>query len=377
MRVLFDYQCFQKQKYGGVSNSYVQLIMQLRKFGVETCIGMKDTRNFHLIQSGLIPEQSTFRRIMLKLLLCSGDVLNSARLKEEYDQIKNNRRVCINLLEQQNYDVFEPTFFDPYFMPYLKGKPFVSTVHDMTLERLPGMRIDEVQKKHKKIICAAAAMLHCPSENTKNDIKELYGIESKRIEVISHGAPERVPFNTKQVIDYPYILYVGDRRFYKNFVPFVQECAHLFEMYPELHLICTGAPFTKDELNLLARLRIYKRVQHRCVTDQGMANLYHNAVAFIYPSLYEGFGLPILEAFTYNCPVLLTPYSCFPEIAGDAALYFEMKDGKSNFIDVFRTLYTMAKEDRRRLIIKGNKRLNLFSWEKSAKKLINIYKQLI
>lgn len=376
MKVLFDYQCFQMQKFGGVSNSYSQLILHLRKAGVETRIGMKDTRNIHLIRAGLIPAQSTFKRIVSGLISHGGEVLEGLRQKGIVDQKKYNRKYSIDLLEQQDFDIFEPTFFDPYFIPYLKGKPFVATVHDMTIERLSEMRIDDVQAERKKVVCSAADMLHCPSESTKKDIIELYGMDPKKIEVVYHGAPKKVKFNKTPIMQFPYLLYVGNRKLYKNFMPFVQECAKLFEIYPELNLVCTGTPFTKDEIDIFVSLHIYHKVHHWRVSDQGMANLYHNAVAFIYPSLYEGFGLPILEAFTYNCPVLLTPYSCFPEIAGDAALYFDMKKGKSNFIEVFRTLYTSAEEDRKRLIAKGNKRLELFSWDKSAEKLINIYKRL-
>ncbi|MCR5036389.1 MAG: glycosyltransferase family 4 protein [Bacteroidales bacterium] len=376
MRVLFDYQCFQMQKFGGVSNSYVQLIMQLYKLGVDVCIGMKDTRNFHLIRVGLVSKQSNFKRIASGLMSRVGKSMDNIPWKVALDSSKYNRQFSVDLLEKQDFDVFEPTFFDPYFIPYLKGKPFVITIHDMIMERFPGMHIDDLQQERKKLICSKATMLHCPSENTKKDIMELYGLDPNMIEVIYHGAPERIQFETKPIVDVPYILYVGDRRLYKNFVPFVKECAKLFEIYPELHLVCTGAPFSNTECKLLTSLHIEKKVHHQRVSDKKMANLYYNAVAFVYPSLYEGFGLPILEAFTYNCPVLLTPYSCFPEIAGDAALYFEMKDSKSDFVDVFRQLYTMAEEDRSRLLAKGNERLKRFSWEQSAKKLVDIYERL-
>ena len=377
MRVLFDYQCFQMQKFGGVSNSYVQLIMQLQKMGLDTCIGMRDTTNHHLIQAGLVPQQSTLKRMASGILYRGGEMLNGLRQKFELDSKVYNHQCSLSQLEKQNFDVFEPTFFDPYFIPYLKCKPFVTTVHDMTLERLPDLSIDERQKAQKKVICAAASMLHCPSENTKKDIVDIYGIEPERVEVIYHGAPEKLRYDSKPLIDYPYLLYVGDRRSYKNFVPFVHEFAKLVELYPEIHLICTGNAFSKEEQKLLVQLQITDRVHQRRESDKGMANLYYNAVAFVYPSLYEGFGLPILEAYTYECPVILTPYSCFPEIAEDAAMYFEMKNGRSDFIDVFRKLYTMSREDRANLVAKGKERLAFFSWEQSAKKLINVYERLM
>lgn len=377
MKVLFDYQCFQMQKFGGVSNSYVQLIMQLCKMGVDVQIGLQDTQNIHLLRIGLVSKQSSARRIFNGLLSQGGRGFDSLRKVLNVDPKVYNRDYSIKILQEQQFDIFEPTFFNPYFIPYIKNKPFVTTVHDMTMERYPKWHIDETQKNWKKIICAEAAMLHCPSENTKQDIVEIYGIEPERIEVIHHGAPEKVDSGKARIIENPYLLYVGDRRTYKNFIPFIRECAKVFETYPELHLICTGSSFTIDERKVFDELHITERVHHMRVSDTGMANLYYYAVAFVYPSLYEGFGLPILEAYTYGCPVLLTPYSCFPEIAGDAAMYFEMKDGKSDFYDVFKSLYTMSSEDRNRLISKEEDRLEQFSWEDSAKRLVNIYERLL
>ena len=377
MKVLFDYQCFQMQRFGGVSNSYVQLIMQLCKMGIDVQIGLKDTKNFHLLQTGLKTNQPIIKRLINGLLSRGGSAFDGIRQKMGFDQKEYNRAFSIQLLREQQFDVFEPTFFDPYFIPYLQGKPFVTTIHDMTMERLPEMEIDDVQKAQKKIISAAATMLHCPSENTKQDIVEIYGIEPERVEVIYHGAPEKVEFDKKRVIDVPYLLYVGDRRAYKNFIPFVRECAKVFETYPELQLVCTGSPFTDEEKRVFSELHILERVHQMWVSDAGMANLYYNAVAFVYPSLYEGFGLPILEAYTYGCPVLLTPYSCFPEIAGDAAMYFEMKDGQSDFYDVFKSLFTMSTEDRELLEIKGKERLRRYSWEQSAKQLLNLYEKIL
>lgn len=377
MKVLFDYQCFQMQRFGGVSNSYVQLIMQLSKMGVDVQMGLRDTKNMHLLRTGLVSSQSSVRRLVNGILARGGNAFDGLRQVLNVDQKSYNRDYSIQKLQEQQFDIFEPTFFNPYFIPYLKRKPFVTTVHDMTMERMPEIKIDEVQKAQKKVISSVATMLHCPSENTKQDIVEIYGIDPERVVVIYHGAPEKVDFDKARIIENPYLLYVGDRRTYKNFVPFIRECAKVYEIFPELHLLCTGSPFTNDEQNLLSELHITERVHQIRVSDAGMANLYYNAVAFVYPSLYEGFGLPILEAYTYGCPVLLTPYSCFPEIAGDAAMYFEMKDGKSDFYDVVRSLYTMTTDDREQLVTKGTERLKRYSWKQSARQLLKMYERII
>ena len=115
-----------------------------------------------------------------------------------------------------------------------------------------------------------------------------------------------------------------------------------------------------------------------CFASQDtFGNLYQNAIAFVFPSEYEGFGLPILEAFAYGCPVMLNDASCFPEVGGDAALYFSLKVGFSDFYDKFQYLYSMSSDDRAGLIEKGEKRASQFSWDAAARTLESVYKSII
>ena len=112
-------------------------------------------------------------------------------------------------------------------------------------------------------------------------------------------------------------------------------------------------------------------------TDKELYSLYHHAFCFVYPSEYEGFGIPILEAYRAGCPVLLNNASCFPEIAGDAAIYFDMNNVESNLSERLSYFYSMNDEEKSSLICKQNHRLNKYSWEESAKKLNKIYHSLL
>nr|WP_255204232.1 glycosyltransferase [Bacteroides caecimuris] len=94
---------------------------------------------------------------------------------------------------------------------------------------------------------------------------------------------------------------------------------------------------------------------------------------FVYPSLYEGFGMPILEAFAYGCPVLLNNKSCFPEIAGDAAVYFLLDDQGSDLVEKMKMAFSWSNEERESIIQLGYERLNLYSWKKSAEQLKDLY----
>lgn len=137
-------------------------------------------------------------------------------------------------------------------------------------------------------------------------------------------------------------------------------------------------PFTAEELNFFDAYGMRDRFIHVFVrTKQELSDLYHDAVTFVYPSEYEGFGIPILEAYRAGCPVMLNNASCFPEIAGDAAVYFRMDRQYSDFEEQFENLYHMTGDERRALLEKQNDRLKLFSWTKSAKELADVYSGIV
>ncbi len=126
---------------------------------------------------------------------------------------------------------------------------------------------------------------------------------------------------------------------------------------------------------MLEELHILNKVHHVKINDMILKNLYANALAFIFPSHYEGFGLPILEAFSCNCPTILSNSSSFPEIGGDAVSYFEPNNPES-LISAVETVFCdkMLRED---LIKKGSERVKLFSWEKTARSTKKVYYKVL
>lgn len=387
MRVLFDFQAFEMQKIGGVSRSYVELITQLQEEGCDCMVGIKESDNVYLREKGLVKRirPSHYRHNLLfesKKLFKGQRTLVRKTLKlwgETSDYLKTNEKYCVDLLNRQQFDVFEPTFFDSYFLPYLKDKPFVLTVHDMIPELYPRyFSKDDYQIVQKKVLCPLAAHIHVPSENTKRDLVNILDVNPEKITVVPHGRPEYTNKNslTQPLFDFPYILYVGDRYGYKNYSSFLRECSRITMRFPEIRIVCTGKEFSVDEKREITDLNIGENVIHRFVDEESLRNLYNYAVAFIYPSSYEGFGIPILEAFANDCPVMLNSASCFPEIAGDAAIYFDInRDG--DLYENFVKLYQSGNEERTRMIELGRLRVKDYSWEKSAKMMFNIYKSLI
>jgi glycosyltransferase involved in cell wall biosynthesis len=293
---------------------------------------------------------------------------------------KENRKFCINLLKQGNFDVFHPTFFDPYFLPYLQNRPFVLTIHDLICLRIMP-HVDNLQcKENLYYLANKAAHIVAVSQHTKQDIIELLNIPSECISVIYHGAPDVDIAMVRQqprLINTPYLLYVGARNVaYKNFIPFIKQTAGFLHTHPKIHVVCTGLPFTQDEYHLFVSLGIEKQMIHVFASSQELYNLYNNAEVFIFPSSYEGFGIPILEAFACECPVLLNHASCLPEIASNAALYFHMPQ-EIDYQFVLNQFWEHRTENRQDLIRKGREQLQRYSWATSALQLSTIYKRII
>lgn len=171
-----------------------------------------------------------------------------------------------------------------------------------------------------------------------------------------------------------YILYVGNRNGYKNFIRFIEACAPILKSQKKLYLFCTGNEFSKDEFNLLSKHNIARQVIHKKVSESQLQSLYNNALFFIFPSLKEGFGLPILEAWGNNCPVALSNTDLFREIAGDAAVYFDPLDS----MDIQNCIVNLLSgvDLRKSLVEKGKERVKQFSWEQSTREYERIYRDI-
>jgi glycosyltransferase involved in cell wall biosynthesis len=134
-------------------------------------------------------------------------------------------------------------------------------------------------------------------------------------------------------------------------------------------------PFTREEKKLLKNLDIINKVYHVKINGTILKNLYKNARAFIFPSLYEGFGLPVLEAYSCGCPAIISNSSSLPEIGGDGAIYFDPSDKQSIISAVETVLFN--EKNREELIRKGYSRLKFFSWEKTADSTKKVYNHLL
>lgn len=386
MKVLYDYQAFDMQTHGGVSRCFAEVYLH-KPADVEMEFGVLETDNVYLQNLGFRAKGVLWNHFVSKRNFPMKKILYKAYYNCKYGhQEKWDRGPHMNwlytdsLLRKGDFDVFHPTFFDSYFLDVLGDKPFVLTIHDMIPELYPKYypKTNE-QIIAKKLLVPKAAHIVAVSEQTKKDVIHILGVPEDKISVVYHGA-DPAPYypSVGTLFDFEYILYVGERHMYKNFMGFCRDVMPILRRHHDLKVVCTGKPFSSEELFFFDAFGMKDRFIHMFMeTTQDMMDLYHNAVAFVYPSSYEGFGIPILEAYKADCPIMLNHASCFPEIAGDAAVYFTMKKDSSDFEEKFETLYHLNSNEREALLDKQRERLKRYSWEKSAKELVNIYKRLI
>lgn len=382
MKVLYDSQAFDMQTHGGVSRCFAELYAHRPAF-VDASISIKETNNVYLKDLGF-PEAGE----VYKHFLCAKDTkLKHFLFKLTYNlkygdfsrwdkQPLINRNEAKPVIKNGDYDIFHPTFYDDYFLRLIGKKPFVITVHDMISEIFS---MDHSQAKQKLAVIPKAAHIIAVSEQTKKDLVRIMNVPEEKVSVVYHGADEEpyIPSSTASFAE-EYILYVGSRYVYKNFTAFCKSCVGILKRHPQLKIVCTGVPFSPEEIQLFESLGIKDRMVHRFVqTRQELFDLYHYAITFVYPSKYEGFGIPILEAYKADCPVMLNRASCFPEIAGDAAVFFDLNSEKSDFEEQFETLYRLTGDERGELIQRQRERMKLYSWSKSATQLADVYKEVL
>lgn len=381
MNVLYDYQAFSMQRYGGVSKCFCELIKSLSR-EIHSQILIEYSNNAHLWDTHLCDNLS--RGFDYYSFLPDYSFKGKKRLYSYLNQLniisdidKKNLHFAIKNFNNCSFDVFHPTYYNPYFLDYIGEKPFVLTIHDMMPELFPQYyRSDDSQIVWKKCLASKANHIIAVSDNTKRDIVKLLNVEPNKISVVYHGGPEICLDNLPSLSYRPYFLFVGMRTGYKNFELLLRVFKNFHKSQRDYLLICVGMPFEKNEKDLINTLELSDSVLCVKANDKELSAYYAHAVAFIYPSLYEGFGMPILEAFAYGCPVILNNASCFPEIAGDSAIYFDGLNGSSLY-DAMTDICNMSERERCSLVKSGYERLNMFSWAESAQRLTSIYKSLI
>jgi len=298
-----------------------------------------------------------------------------------------------------------PHFNVPWFLPC----PLVVTIHDLILTKFPTQRASTLNPwlyrlkdfAYRQIIASAlkkAKKIIAVSQFTKNDIVEQFKINPTKIIVTYEGVANLAKGNDslfvkkidagvalkKYRIPDNFLLYIGNAYPHKNLEGWLNAFKELHRDYPDLGLVLVGKPdyFYNRVKARAEELDLYQADSQSSVVifpgyvpDQELELLYQKARAYIFPSFYEGFGLPPLEAMAKGCPVVSSDRSSLPEILGDAALYFN-PDSISSMVEQVKKV--LVDDDlRTELINKGRQQVKLYSWWDLAYQTVNLYQVIL
>lgn len=357
IRVLYDYQILLLQRYGGISRYFYELYTKmLKKLEVEPSIKCFFNKSIYF-----------------------ENVFNN-KYNSKYDSLRGkfliNKVNTLLRMKVRHYDIVHPTYYDPYIIGKSNAK-LVITVYDMIHEKMPEMfsYTDDTAKNKKQMIYAADHIIAI-SESTKRDILELYpDIPSDKISVIYIGSNfELTEKNIDVKFPEKYVLFVGNRDKYKNYERFYKAIEPILNEDSSLNLVVLGGgAFTENEINM--QQNNAQQIIQMNVSDDILAYAYSHAECFVFPSLYEGFGIPTLEAFACNCPVILSNTSSMPEVGGDAVIYINPYD----INDIREKIHTILtdKNLKAELIKKGQRQLKKFEWDSIVDQTIACYKKIL
>jgi glycosyltransferase involved in cell wall biosynthesis len=288
--------------------------------------------------------------------------------------------------------LFCPKLFVPWFIP--RRIKTVVVVHDLLYFRVNKDPIQEYlaadvlyTRLFLKGSLRRADAVVCVSENTRQDVLKLFDLDPARVHAVYHGvklpsedevsdtAQDRM--RNRYGVDGPFIFYCGSLSPRKNIVRALEAFAAITSDVPHAFVV-TGGKSWKDRsvFEAVTRLGLEERfVRLGHVATEDMPALFSAAGLFVYPSLYEGFGMPILEAMACGCPVLASNTSSIPEVAGDAAVLVDPTDTEAMSAQMLRILTDRQFADSLRS--QGRKRAAMFTWQDSARRLMDLFESCV
>lgn len=364
LRILYDHQVFSLQDAGGASRYHFELIRNL---------------------------QSLDEIAMEVLLGLNGSVMPFSSLQQARTRVFGYRttmkpgftRYAINELLSAvtaplrgRMDIYHPTLYRA--LPWVRRRGVVATHHDCTHERFPHLfpNAASIVATKRRLFAQADAII-CVSESSRSDLLRFYDVAQNKTHVVHHGFTPFGPGLGQGEVETstPYLLYVGSRASYKNF-GLLLEAFSRSDLSGSYRLLAVGGgAFTAQEQEQIASLQLTGSIALVPKADDAtLARAYRDAALFVYPSIYEGFGFPPLEAMSMGCPVLVNRTSSLPEICGDAAFYFDSSDPD----DLRQCLRTIV-DDKQGIASKrklGEQQVKRYDWSRCAHGTLAIYRQV-
>ena len=362
MRVLFDSEIFEQQIRGGISRYIIELLLAMQRLPAVSA---------HLLAPLHISEMLSESE-----LEPLGFSWRATRIPRRLRQTVN-RCIDIPVLNSCPHDVVHATYYDRWVRP-LAASRLVVTVHDMIHELHPkSFRVDDGTAKRKRKAVLAADHVICVSASTQRDLCALLPVALEKTSVVHHGVTVldqmvEEPFFAGR----PYLLFVGHRGGYKNFLGLLRAFSTSARLQQDFQIIAFGGgAFSEGEREAISTLvGNAAMVRHVGGDDLLLHRLYLGAHCLVYPSLYEGFGMPVLEAMALSCPVVLCRSSSLPEVAGSAGEYFDAERVDGMCAAIERVVYSV--DHRQNLIRLGQERSRTFTWNRAAESTLAVYRGL-
>lgn len=385
MRIGIDARFFRKST-GGIGRYTRALIRELAKI---------DKVNEYIVY--ITPEDEKEYDELTQNLLVSpsqGGKLKTKNFQKKVIPITHysmsEQTKLLRILQEDKLDLVHFTNFNhPLFY---KGR-FVVTIHDLTLMIYPStkvkqsvvkkfglkMTMNNAVKKAQKVIAV--------SEATKKDIVNVLNAKQDKIKVIYEGIDDEYQkssvisrqLSVKYGIKKPYLLFISQWRPHKGIIQLVEAFEILKNKYKIPHqLVIVGKP-NKDFPEIAEAIKKSSAskdiITPGFIAEEDLPGLYREASAFVFPSHYEGFGLPPLEAMASGVPVVASKVSCMPEILGDAAFYFDPYDPEDMAKQINKVLENAPL--RRMMLKKGFHQIKKYSWSKMAEQTLEVYQKVL
>lgn len=362
--VRYDDGIFAAQTRGGISSYFTHLI---EVFDENPLLGIEVKNVPAFTKSIALLESAKSSRISIKML---------------------DRRRIINLANyfsrsmSKPADIIHSTFY--FNRNLIPGSVRAITIHDMTPELYPEWFPEGNPHRFKARHLEQADAIFCVSETTRADLIRLRPSIKAPIFVtpLAVGLPYLKAQDTERELSSstrggaPYILYVGERSFYKGFAVLAGAMGRL-RAHTQLQLVLVGGgALTGREKAMLEKAGLHDRYSHSTPSDVDLERLYSNAVAFVFPSIYEGFGLPVLEAMASGCPVIISDAPALIEVAGGAARVFPRGDAQE-LAKAIEQVLSLAPTERGIEIANGLNRARSSTWEQTSRLTSEAYIALL
>lgn len=362
MKVLFDPQIFQIG-YSGMRRYYSVLYSGLLDAGVEIVYPQKSPFSQE-------PIEQTYRdKILSKKVKRVVDKFTFYRTREHYYK-------ALSRLEYDLVYITSPAF-ETGFLNHIQNKPFVMTAHDtMEIARGSHVLIDEPRDTMGLgYLANQAERVACVSNHTKKDLCTKYMVDPSRVKTVYLANFLSVEAEDLQDLPDQYILNVGPRTGRKNFYEWIKAISTYLKNQPDLYILVTNS-LTEYEKYFYKKMGVLENIISReNISDGELVTLYQKALGFVYPSLYEGFGLPVAEAMANGCPVIASDCTSIPEVAGSAALYIDPTDSE-NMLETF-VQFMESPNLRNELSKKGLEQSKKFSKEKFISGMIDLFEEAV